>query len=75
MSEKLTNELTTEDLENVTGGQSVKICSAEFDDALELGTDATDGDATVLGTTTERVCSTSTARTSTARTSTARQII
>ncbi len=67
MSEKLTNELTAEELENVAGGVSRKLCSVELDSALELGTDATDGDATVLGTTTERVSSTSTARTSTAR--------
>ena len=67
MSEKLTNELTAEELENVSGGNRFTVCSAELDSALELGTDATDGDATVLGTTTERVSSTTTSRTSTAR--------
>lgn len=67
MSEKLTNELTAEELENVTGGVAHIKLGVELESPLELGTDATDGDATVLGTTTERVSSTTTARTATAR--------
>lgn len=67
MSEKLTNELTAEDLEDVTGGVANIKLGVELESPLELGTDATDGDATVLGTTTERIRSTTTSRTSTAR--------
>lgn len=49
MSEKLTNELASENLEDVNGGVIViEKCSADLDDALELGTDDANGDATLL---------------------------
>ena len=49
MSEKLTNELASENLEDVNGGVIViEKCSAGLDDALELGTDDANGDATLL---------------------------
>lgn len=49
MSEKLTNELASENLEDVNGGVIVlEKCGVEVNDALELGTDDADGDATLL---------------------------
>ncbi len=55
MSEKLTNELASENLEDVNGGVIVlEKCGVEINDALELGTDGTNGDTTILSGATER---------------------